>query len=165
MVVPAAFEIAYPVSRVSVPEARAILSPFLESAYHSGLSAYEFYHTVVAKSTVTMTTSDYFSWANSKYEKFDKATSQLRGDPLNPFLITELPQQKTSLPDRFWAKVEYETTLPSGESQKGYFTYGFEDKQSIADVENGAYDYLMESGSAPGGEVSHVQVTELYKQY
>lgn len=163
--IPPVFEIALPAERVSVPEARAILSPFLESAYHQGMSAFEFYHTVVAKTTVTMTTEDYYSWANAKYDHYDKATSQLKGNPLDSFLISELPQEKSTLPDRFWAKVEYTTTLPSGEEQTNFITYGFGDKQSIADLENGAYDYLTGAEYGAGGEISSVQVTELYKQY
>lgn len=165
MVMPSLFEITFPISRVSVPEARAILSPFLERAYHEGVSPYEFYHQVVAKTSLTMTTGDYYSWANAKYSHWDKATSQLSGDPLSPFLISELAQEKSSLPDRFWAKVSYTNVLPSGEEQTQYITYGFNDKMSVADLENDAYDYLSEAEYAGEGTITSVTVTELYKQY
>jgi len=163
--IPSIISIRYPAERVPVPEARAILRPTLTAAIHRGMSLYDFYHGVVVKTTVTMSTHDFFGWARSVEEHLQKAMAPSLQDKNTPFLISQLPQEHSVLPDRFWGRFEVTLVDRHGNETTKWTTYGFNEKMTIAELEDDVADYVGEFYPPEGQTIKSVQLSELYKRW
>jgi len=163
--IPSIIGILYPEARVPVPEARAILRPVLTSAIHSGMSLFDFYYGVVAKTTVTMTTHDFFGWAGRVESHLQKAIAPGLQDPSEPFLISRLPQEKCILPDRFWGRFEVTLVDRRGNETTKWTTYGFNEKMPVGELEDDVADYVGEFYPPEDQKIKSVSLSELYKRW
>jgi len=157
--------LTYPAARVSIPEARATLRPFISAAVHEGVGMNEFYLAHVTKTTVTMRREDFFPWANRIAAHVEKAVAPSLQDPNDPLVITQLAQERIPIPDRFWGRFEITREDSKKVRSTAWVTYGFNEKITIAELEDDAFDYAAEFAESKGQRVVDVRLTELYKQW
>lgn len=153
-----------PETQASIATRRREILPFVNQAYSAGLTPSELF-TQLKGTTVNLPSSDFYDVVNRRYDVLNRATSIQSLAPDEQFLIGDLPQQKASIPDRFYAvyTVDYET--PEGLLTSKTRLFGFGEKLSKDDIEADILGQLQEHYGVKENQVSGVNILELYKQY
>lgn len=152
-----------PETQGSIAARRQEILPFVNQAYAAGLTPSELFSQLKG-TTVNLPSSDFYSVVNRRYDVLNRATTIQNLAPSEEFLIGDLPQQKSSIPDRLYAVYTVDYQTPEGVETTKTRLYGFGEKMSKDDIEADILGQLSEAYGVKEESVASVNILELYKR-
>ncbi len=133
-------------------------------AFHENLGRRELYSTLRGMG-LGIDRAKFYRYSGNLYQHLAKATRVQQLGTAESFAIRDLPQENRHLPGRFWARVEMTLTTPAGTTESRFRTFSFDDKMTLADLQEDVADSFNEYFAPSQRGVSSVNVLEIYKQY
>lgn len=141
-----------------------MLNPFLRGAFDRLWKLPRIY-SVLHSAAVGISRSDFFNYAKSYQRHYERATQFRDWDLDRPILISLLPQEKSILENRFWARIMVIADDLKGHSVNLPYTIGFDKKLSQREIIDSRWDDITESLETRGLALRTIRVSEIYKQW
>lgn len=154
----------FPESKIGREEKLKILEPFIRRGFHEGYSENMLYEQIKG-TTLGMRRSDFLKLATPTYEELRVSTKVSTLEDASRMNIGDLRQKASNLEDRFWTRVRFDYTLPNGESDSKYLTYGFNDMNSVGEIKAEALSVMVGDSIDSTLEFDNIVLEEMYKQF
>lgn len=154
----------FPEGKLSREEKVAWLEPFIRGGFRQGFSENGLLE-MIKGSNVSMRRQDFLKLATPIYEEMRQATAVSLKDDSERMNITDLLKKNANLEDRFWARVRFDYTLPNGQTDSKYLTYGFEEMESIGDLKADAMSVMAGDSIDIQVVFDTIEIEEMYRRY